>query len=285
MKWDLGIATFSEYDPDGFIGVQADLYGEDKAGSPPFEGHSPFGFISRPLDPTLDAAGEPTGQSCSILYAWEGSRGHAWLLGDSRITPTLPQLPKGSGCLYGATSGNKASFYLVTGSTTGGASHIAYAPYSFDSSGNPGKAHSFQLLVDAAGNESVQLIHGNGMAITMTAGGANSVVIKNASGSVYVEINDSGLVFNGNAVLNGSLAAGNPAAQSGVPTQLTTIALLASLAAYQATVSAAIAALVPGTGIADPTGALVSAVTTASAELTAAMTDPTLFSLTVTASP
>jgi hypothetical protein len=94
LEWDFGVATYSEYDADGFLGVQIDVYGEERSGCTPLEVHAPFGFASRPLDPAEGGLG------CQALWAWEGSHGHVWLAGDPRITARLPRLTKGGSIHY-----------------------------------------------------------------------------------------------------------------------------------------------------------------------------------------
>lgn len=95
---DLAVATLSAYDDDDFPGVQHDAFG--KGGTPPYEQHSPHGFLSRPLDPDLDAKGQPK-LGCQVLIGMEGGRGHAWLSHDPRVIPKLPRLLKGESMVYG----------------------------------------------------------------------------------------------------------------------------------------------------------------------------------------
>jgi hypothetical protein len=111
MEWDFGIATYSEYDADGFLGIQIDVYGEEKSGCAPLEVHAPFGFASRPLDPGEGGVG------CHALWAWEGSHGHVWLAGDPRITAKLPKLTKG-GSIHYCARGGYALFDGETGAYT-----------------------------------------------------------------------------------------------------------------------------------------------------------------------
>jgi hypothetical protein len=111
LEWDFGIATYSEYDADGFLGVQIDVYGEERSGCAPLEVHAPFGFGSRPLDPAEGGLG------CHALWAWEGSHGHVWLAGDPRITAKLPKLTKGGSIQYCA-AGAYALFDGETGDFT-----------------------------------------------------------------------------------------------------------------------------------------------------------------------
>lgn len=236
MRWDLGIAMLSEYDKDGFIGVQVDLYGEKKSGAPLFELHHNYGFLAVPLDPDKDVETNPTSGACSVLYCWEGSRGHAWLSGDTRVTPTLPKFLPGSSAQYGATG----SFWVIDGKT---GSQIGYVPYAFVD-GKATKSLSLELNVDTAGKESISLIHGEGMALTFAAGGKNSVTIKNKKGSVFFEVNDDSIVASGSLVVQGALACGEGAQPLVVAPALIEILgeLISIVAAINATTTGAPAA-------------------------------------------
>lgn len=85
---------------------------------------------------------------------------------------------------------------------------VIYVPYAFVN-GVATKAHTIEII-GTAGNESISIIHGEGMAVTMTKGGKNSVVIKNKSGNAYVEVNDEGVTVNGNTTVNGGATIGSP---------------------------------------------------------------------------
>jgi hypothetical protein len=188
----------AEYDADGFLGLQVDLYGEERSGAPAFEMHSAYGFLSMPLDPEKDGNAQATANACTVLYGWEGSRGHAWPLSDPRVIVKLPKLLKGGSMQYAAT-GTYSYMDGKTGSLT------TYVPYAFVG-GVATKSMSIELNVDTAGQESISIIHGDGMAMTMAQG---SLVLKNATGSVYLELNASGGVLNGAWAVPGGLAAGD----------------------------------------------------------------------------
>lgn len=85
---------------------------------------------------------------------------------------------------------------------------VTYVPYAFVN-GVPTKAHVIEVL-GTEGNESVSIIHGEGMAVVMKAGGKNSVMVKNKAGDAYLEVNDDGITINGNAVINGGATIGSP---------------------------------------------------------------------------
>lgn len=203
---DIGIAVSTVYDDDGFPGIQVDSYGEQQSGTAPYDHHSPLGILSRPHDPDTDDNGNPL-RGCTVLYGLDGGKGHAWLSHDPRTVPLLPPLKKGGLVCYGGKQKNPAFIHFdgETGSQT------FYVPYSFTGD-TPGKSMSIEINVDEEGKESISLVHGNGMSITMIAGGKNSVTIKNAVGDAYMEVNDDGAVINGQLTVNGGFNAGGPGA-------------------------------------------------------------------------
>ncbi len=197
FEFDVGLGLFSEFDADGFLGIQVQRNGGTASSCPPIELMQPFGFGSRPLDPDLDSDGNPAA-GCAVLYATEGDKLHAWLGPDPRLVKKQPQGTKGSAWVYCATG----SLLMLDGEK--GTVQI-YAPYS-----NGSKTATIAIDLTTEGAESVQLIHGDGMAITMTAGGKNSVIIKNKAGDAYIEVNDDGIVLNGNVSIPGGAVVGNP---------------------------------------------------------------------------
>ena len=187
-KWDLGVSCLSEYDPDGFLGFQVDVYGEQQSGAPPFEAHYPTGIVSRHRDPDTGSDGLPT-LGGNILYAWEGNTGYAFPMADPRAIGRLPRIKKGGTCVYADTGASgKPSFIAFDGDNGSQQTYVGYGS----------KAHSFSLLTTPGGAEAVALVHGEGMALTMAAGGKRSAILKNAAGDSYVELNDDGFTCNGN---------------------------------------------------------------------------------------
>lgn len=105
LDLDIGSALLSEYDGDDFPGVQIQEYGGDLATCPTMEMHAPYGIYHRPLDPDVDGDGKAIETAAAqVLYAWEGSRPHAWVMEDPRIVKLLPRLLKGETLFYGPTS-------------------------------------------------------------------------------------------------------------------------------------------------------------------------------------
>jgi hypothetical protein len=105
----------------------------------------------------------------------------------------------------GAFDSNEAT--LNSGGAAQSSIRTIYVPYAFEGTGAnraPSKAHVI-TLDGSTGNESVSIVHGDGMAILITQG---NVAIKNAAGDAYVQVSPDGVVVNGNTVINGGLAVG-----------------------------------------------------------------------------
>lgn len=144
---------------------------------------------------------------------------------------------------------------------------VFYVPYQF-SNGVPAKAHVI-VMDPTTGNESISIVHADGMAITMMHGGKNSVVIKNKAGNAYVEVNDDGVTVNGNTVINGGATIGSPT--GAVPVALATT-LAAYLTQLEADIAAGITAVGAGGAANGATGAATfTAGATARAPLAAAI--------------
>lgn len=116
-----------------------------------------------------------------------------------------------------------------------------YVPYAFSGS-TPTKAHC--VTVDGtAGNESISIVHGDGMAICINDGG---IVIRNAAGNAYLEVNSGGVVINGNTVLNGGATIGSPTGALPVALAPALAAWTSAVVTWSAAVATALNSLVPG---------------------------------------
>lgn len=93
----------------GFIVVQCQSLGTD-GNQGYFTLHHFAGFRAQPRD--LD--GEEAGHD--LLIGDEGTRGHAWLLEDTRVLPLLPDEGKGGSLQYAVTSSAKVSYVMAKGS-------------------------------------------------------------------------------------------------------------------------------------------------------------------------
>lgn len=138
FQYDFATSATSSYDADGFLTVGVDNYGD--AGSSPAELHHPFGFLSRPLDPQVDANGNPT-LGCTLKVWDEGSRKHAMALADCTVTPNLAQCGKGDSMQYCASNAfikctgagvNKGRIAIGTSDTNGSDMGILVSPVPTD---------------------------------------------------------------------------------------------------------------------------------------------------------
>lgn len=129
----------TDRDADGFIGLQVDVYGEQKSGAPPFEAHFPPGIIHRHRDPDVGPDGQPT-LGANVLYAWEGNTGHAIPLTDPRVVALLPNtVEPGGTLLYAHRDDGQLSIMRLSG--TDGA-FVVYVPAP------NGNGYGIQLRID-----------------------------------------------------------------------------------------------------------------------------------------
>jgi hypothetical protein len=120
-----------------------------------------------------------------------------------------------------------------------------YIPYNFDEDGVPQK--SMAIIIDPS-NESIRLIHGDGMAILMENG---NVIIRNGAGNAYIQIHSGGIVINGNVKLVGGLDIGGSVARTlvtgeGLAAALTTIVSTLNAAPAAPVTNATLAAVLAG---------------------------------------
>lgn len=105
---DIDVISFTSYETDGTPSTQVVPIGAttDAGSSVKAEAYHPYGFIGRPADaitvPQSDAS-NPIVNGARVLFFYEGSTLHSVALDDPRITPNLPQVPKGGSCHYGGT--------------------------------------------------------------------------------------------------------------------------------------------------------------------------------------
>ncbi len=91
-----------------------------------------------------------------------------------------------------------------------------YCPYDTDDAGlNPQKAHVV-TLDPTPGNESVMLVHGDGMAVTMSSQDKKAILLKNAAGDATFRLDDDGITMTAKQItLNGVVIVGT--ASSALP--------------------------------------------------------------------
>lgn len=101
LALDIGLVMLTEYNDNGILGIQVDGYGEEQAGLASYMAQGACGELARCMDPELGPNGQPLqGKACEVMYAHEGSRGHAWCLNDPRTLTKLPQMHKGEKIVF-----------------------------------------------------------------------------------------------------------------------------------------------------------------------------------------
>lgn len=205
----------------GFIGVQIDGMGEG-ATMPIVELHHPYGFLSRPRAP------EAEGDGCDLLFAYEGSKGHALLaLADGRHTPLLPGVKEGGSIQYGINAGKKPTFALIDGDD---GSYQVYVPTKH--TGDDASACTFAIDVSEQDKEAIQLLHACGLGLHMDAE-TNTLTLHNHNGTASILLNADGIVLSGNVKVPGGMTMGGAGA---VPLSLSTL-VAAELAKIQVSIA------------------------------------------------
>lgn len=188
MRWHFGSVTFSEYDEDGFLGVQCDVFGEIDSGMPPFESLGTYGFANRPPDPGDDGAS-------TVLYFYKGDQAFAIPFGDPRRTPSLPPLKKGSSLQYC----DRPSFDMHDGED---GTKTVYVEYPDGST-----AHLFTIGFDANGEPVIELIAGSGAGLSIIDG---RVTLRNDAGDGYLEVGPNETINNGSLKVSGDVKTSLP---------------------------------------------------------------------------
>jgi phage baseplate assembly protein gpV len=194
-SWDFSSGIITGYTGDGFLGIQVDEFGGEHAAASALPCFHPYGFASRPKDADSDGNGNWRGPH--VLKFIGDSEAFTILLHDPRTQARIPTLSKGSSVQYGDWGGF-AEFDEETNTWT------LYIP-----DGNPAiKAHLIQVGKDANDKDMIGIIHSSGLAITMLE---ETMVIKNAAGDCYIQLDSSGIVLNGNVTVTGSMTVGGVA--------------------------------------------------------------------------
>lgn len=218
MEFELGLALFTGLDPNGFQIAQYDGHGSDPRVDASSLQHS-FGFVSRPRDPEVDSEGNPKeGKACTMWVAHDGDQVHSILGYDPRYVSTFPKLKKGGSMQYSAPG----SFVVLDGDD---GTYTAYVPIK--DGDEVTKAHAFTIGQDGNQKPYVGLIHADGMALLFLEG---SAVLKNKSGSAYIEVNDDGINLSGNVKAVGGMLVGNVAAAQPLVMWPQLVALLTAIA-------------------------------------------------------
>ena len=114
----------------------------------------------------------------------------------------------------------------VDGDPANGSLHTIYCPYDFDSEGVAQKAHVI-TLDPTSGNESITLVHAEGMALFMLKDSKNTILMKNKAGDATLRLDDDGITMTATKIVcSGGVIVGEP---------LTAVPLLAGVASPAST--------------------------------------------------
>jgi len=195
------------------------------------------GFYCRPRSATTEAAATPlqpeghtevvalrVGGMCVPIAARD-------LRCNSQVNPREAEL--------GLAHWDGGFVSLQSNTDEDGTNIVLYAPRK-NASGVVVKASAISMD-STDGNQHIALMHESGASITLTKDGA--IVLANAAGDAFIELNSSGTTFNGNAVLSGAAVLGNKD-----PATCDFVMLATQLLAWVAQVNAAMVALNGATG-------------------------------------
>lgn len=124
---------------------------------------------------------------------------------DLRLNRWVP-LAEGEVCVVGYGGG---FISLRDASDKLGTQVILYAPALNSGSGQPSAAHMI-TMDPATANQSITILHAGGQAVMLTKNG--EVIVKNAAGDAYVQVDAAGITVNGNTKINGGVVMGDPSA-------------------------------------------------------------------------
>jgi hypothetical protein len=243
IRYELGQALHTFYDAAGFLRAQPDAFGESAQVKAPETVH-PLGFAARPPATSKNPDGSAKGGGgCKVRVGYDGNElHHTEFVGDQRDIANLPPIGEAGGSTQYAPGAAAPSFDKHD--SEDGTKQI-YVEIG-DS------AHLVTIGKDGNGDAIVEIVHADGMALTMLK---ESVVLKNKAGDVYLELKAGGGTLNGNWKVTGAFDVGSTSFPMVLfPPLATLVAALAGLASALASEPA----LLPATKTA--AGALVTAI-------------------------
>ncbi len=212
--WTYGMCVSSEY-LDDVLMIAPDALGEEGSNAQ-YRPIQPLGLIARPSDPT-------DGKGAGCLYAGDGDDVYAMPTTDPRAVARQPQGSKGSTTLH--ATGEKISYVHLDGETGYQQILVKYGD----------KSLSINLDTSSSGQESLQIRHGEGHGIALTADG--KMTLNSPNGQSSIEINDTEIILNGNVKVVGGFLAGGPSGNK-VLTTLDATAMQAMIMAHTAGLTA-----------------------------------------------
>lgn len=119
MDWRFGLCVFSERNVDGFVNLQPDWFGEgelDDGGGEALEAIHPYGFRSRPRDPTPAPDGKGR-LGAGLMYVFDGDEGFGFPTQDPRDATLLEDEGKGGAQVYAVSDAGTVSRLFMLGTT------------------------------------------------------------------------------------------------------------------------------------------------------------------------
>lgn len=188
-----------EFSEDGPVVVLDDDKAEADDSAEFFSG---LGLLARPLPPEVKNGQKYHAEALCIRH---GDRLVPFGYRDTRIKMNGAAPNAGTIALAGYGGGFLSLEPVISNNEVQSTRSVLYLPYSFVA-GSPQKAHAI-IMDTASGNESVSVIHGDGMAITMFEG---KIVAKNKAGTASWQLSDTGTTITGQTNLAGPVVIGNP---------------------------------------------------------------------------
>jgi hypothetical protein len=188
--------VFDENDNNAETSDEADVFGA-------------LGIVSRPLPPVAEGDVEEHAEVVCVRTA-DGLVPIA--VRDVRLRMGGNAPSEGTIAFVGYGGGYHSITPVDNADLKKGAIQVVYCGYDLDDSGIAAKAHSI-ILDPTAGNESIMIVHAEGMAITMSGQALDakqSLVLKNKNGDAWIRLDNDGIFLGGKIVLNGSVIVGNP---------------------------------------------------------------------------
>jgi hypothetical protein len=157
---------------------------------------------------------------------------------DLRLNRWVP-LAEGEVCVVGYGGG---FISLRDASDKLGTQVILYAPALNSGSGQPSAAHMI-TMDPATANQSITILHAGGQAVMLTKNG--EVIVKNAAGDAYVQVDAAGVTVNGNTKINGGVVMGDPATAQPLMLATELLAWIGQVNTVMAALNGAVGAVVP----------------------------------------
>lgn len=190
VQFQLSSCVSSEW-ADGALLVASDMLGEEPTGRG-LDSIQPLGIYARPADPDSD------GKGAGGLQGFQGDDGFMLPTTDPRTIGRVPQGPPGSTVLYGSGK-DVTSYHYIDGET---GYHQILVKYG-------DKSLSITLDTSSEGSENINIRHGEGQGICMTADG--KLIMNSPNGQNYIELSDDGIVMQGAVKMIGGVALGGDA--------------------------------------------------------------------------